>query len=146
MKISRDLQAKTKSGGSRKAKSSQPPASFDGMVRREGDRLRVEELDRLFADLEKQGEQLLQSRTFTEFLRFKDKVRQFLHEAVTVGMRLRRKREFHPHSGTRTLTTVEQVNRQLEQMTRHFLGEQKQSIDLLAKIGEIEGLLLNLYR
>jgi uncharacterized protein YaaR (DUF327 family) len=41
---------------------------------------------------------------------------------------------------------VERINDQLGEMAEHFFDEKKQAVELLAKIGEIQGLLVNLYR
>ncbi len=45
----------------------------------------------------------------------------------------------------RRLKIVETVDEKLVELAQEFLDEEKETIDLLDKIGEIKGLLINLY-
>ena len=46
---------------------------------------------------------------------------------------------------SRTLSTVQEVDTKLVELTQLVLDKQRNSIDILEKIGEIKGLLINLY-
>ena len=45
----------------------------------------------------------------------------------------------------RRLKIVETIDEKLIELAEDLLNEEKTSVDLLAKIGEIKGLLINLY-
>lgn len=146
MKISQDLRTKHESARQSIQTPVKESEDFSGIVKEQAARLKKEGLDRLFSDLQKQAERVVQSRTVGAFLRFKKQVQQFVKEAVSSGLELNQSKDWHRGSGSKTLTTVKKIDGNLTELTDHFLNDQKKSVDLLAKIGEIQGLLINLYR
>lgn len=146
MKISQDLRAKQETGRQSPLTTVREPGVFSGIVKEQEARLKKEGLDNLYTDIKKQAERVIQTRTVGEFLRFKKQVQHFVKEAVSSGLELNKSRDWHRGNGTNTMTTVKKVNEKLTELTDHFLNDQSQSVDLLGKIGEIQGLLINLYR
>lgn len=146
MKITQELRPRSESNSPHVQPSVKGPGQFAGLVREGESKLHQEGLDRLFHDIEKQAQRMLHSRTVGDFLRFKQQVQQFVKEAVGSGLELQKSRDWHRGNGMRTFTTVKKVNENLTELTDQFLNEKRPAVDLLAKIGEIQGLLINLYR
>lgn len=146
MKITQPFRPRSETGSPQVPTANKESGKFAAFVHEGETRLRETGLDRLYADIEKQAERLLHSRTAADFLRFKRQVQEFVKEAVNSGLALQKSRDWHRGNGPRTLTTVKKVNEKLIDLTDEFFSQTGHSIDLLAKIGEIQGLLINLYR
>jgi uncharacterized protein YaaR (DUF327 family) len=145
VKISQELRPVIKKGEKPKGniKGTDP---FAAIVGDQQAKLHVTTLDRLFADIEKQSERLLKSQTFEDFRLFKKQVKQFVKEAVSFGLELKRSYNWHHHGGAKTLKRVEEIDRKLVEMADTLLNKEKKAVGLLDQIGEIKGLLINLYR
>lgn len=142
MKISNDLQAKTDTSYQRQA--SVENTSFQRMVQSQTKQLHQQELSTLVQQMAKQGSKLAQYRSFRELVKFKRMVKSFLDKAVAKGYKLEKSHSFGPH-GSRQLSLIKEVDEKLIQLTEDIMNEEKKSVDILDLIGEIKGLLINIY-
>jgi uncharacterized protein len=145
MKINQDLRV-----GVDKVRSEQKPngggsAKFSALVSKQDQKLQMEQLGKLMGDITSAGERLGRSRTFKDLAKYKTLVKRFVKEAVDYGMNLKQSHTWNQHGEGRKLNIVENVDRKLMELTDDILNEEKQSIDILGKIGEVRGLLINLY-
>ncbi|MGM0846961.1 MAG: YaaR family protein [Bacillota bacterium] len=145
MKINQDLrmgldkvrtEQKATAGGSNK---------FGMLVSKQDQKMQMEQLGKLMGDINTAGERLSRSRTFKDLAKYKSLVKKFVKEAVDYGMNLKQSHTWNQYGEGRKLNTVESVDQRLMELTEDILDEEKQSIDILGKIGEIRGLLINLY-
>ncbi|KXH86847.1 YaaR family protein [Sporosarcina sp. HYO08] len=121
-------------------------AKFGQMVIKQQQRLQNEQLTRLFGNISAAGERLARSRNLREMAKYKMLVRSFLKEAVELGLELKQSHTWNHYGEGRRLNIVQAVDKKLVELADELLSDEKTSIDLLAKIGEIKGLLINLYR
>lgn len=119
--------------------------SFRETVSKQSEKLHSEQLTRLLGDIETQGKRLLQSQTVRDLQLYKNLVQRFVKEAVNFGMQLKQNKSWNEQGRSRTLKLVKEIDEQLIQITEAVLSQEKDSISLLDKIGEIKGLLVNLY-
>lgn len=119
--------------------------SFGAIVQQQSQKMQVEQLQRLLGDIQTSGTRLARSRTFKELARFKMLVKKFVKETVEFGLDVKQTKTWNQYGEGRQLSTVEMIDLQLIELTEDILNEEKSSIDLLSKIGEIKGLLINLY-
>jgi uncharacterized protein len=119
--------------------------SFGETVSKQSEKLHSEQLTRLLSDIETQGKRLLQSQTVRDLQLYKNLVQRFVKEAVNFGMQLKQNKSWNEQGRSRTLKLVKEIDEQLIQITEAVLSQEKDSISLLDKIGEIKGLLVNLY-
>jgi uncharacterized protein YaaR (DUF327 family) len=145
MKINETLRPGRELQPSTKERTPLDPSSFGNMLKDKSKQLGAEQLGRLLTEIGHQGERLARHHTVEELRTFKSLVRRFVHEAVAHGLVLEEKSGHHPFGRDRKLKVIKEVDRQLLQLTDEVLDAQKKSVDLLARIGEIHGLLLNLY-
>jgi uncharacterized protein len=108
-------------------------------------KLQTEQLHRLMMEIDEVGERLSRSRNFKDLAKFKTLVKRFVREAVEFGMDLRQSHTFNQFGEGRRLNIVETIDEKLVELTETVLQKEKQSIDVLDQIGEIKGLLINLY-
>ncbi|HEX7065181.1 MAG TPA: YaaR family protein [Bacillales bacterium] len=146
MKITQELRSKHEAPRPAGHSSARESSRFSGLVKEGQARVQMEGLDLLYADIEKQADRVIRSRTIADFIRFKQQVQQFMEEAVGSGLELRKSREWPRGGGNRKLATVQKIDEKLVEMTEQFLDQKQPAVNLLAQIGEIQGLLINLYR
>lgn len=125
--------------------SSQGGARFGQMVVKQEQRLQGEQVTKLLGDISSAGDRIARSRNLRDMAKFKMLVRRFLKEAVGSGMGLKQSHTWNRFGEGRRLKIVETIDERLIELAEDLLNEEKTSVDLLAKIGEIKGLLINLY-
>ena len=120
-------------------------AKFGQMVEKQGSRLQSEQITRLFGDISSAGDRLARSRNLRDMAKYKMLIKRFLKEAVDSGIELTQSHTWNQFGEGRRLKLVQTIDEKLIALTEALLDEEESSIDLLAKIGEIKGLLINLY-
>ncbi|HDQ25182.1 MAG TPA: DUF327 family protein [bacterium] len=103
-------------------------------------------LDKLIEELAEQAKVLEKKRTFAELDRYKKLVKSFMEEVIkkiftikiSDSSKLMAKRK-------KVYIIVEQVDGQLEALTEKVLEKQADTMDLLATLDRIRGLLVDMY-
>nr|WP_237727537.1 MULTISPECIES: YaaR family protein [Bacillus] len=126
-------------------KGSQTSASFKASMETQSGKLRLEQLTVMLSDIEVFGKKLAKSRNLKDLARFKGLVKRFVKETVDNGLNIETSRSFDIYGNTRTLALVKALDEKLIELTEEMMDQEKPSIDLLERIGEIKGLLINLY-
>ncbi|WP_243355816.1 YaaR family protein [Bacillus litorisediminis] len=119
--------------------------SFQSMIEKQGSRLKTEELGRLLKDIDVAGQRLARSRQFQDLAKFKTLVKRFVKEAVDFGFNLKQSKSWSGYGENRTLRLIETIDEKLISLTEELRLGEKDSLNLLEQIGEIKGLLINLY-
>ena len=103
-----------------------------------------EALKKMVMDIEKQGKHLSEHVDIAELKNYKRLVMEFLSEAVR-GFGKFSKDSFLDRRGRhRVFATVKTVNEKLEELTKAVLSSEKDNLDVLGKIEDIRGLILDL--
>ena len=144
MKINRDLRVGFPNQNEVK-QSSQSGNRFGDMVVKQGSKMQTEQLTRLLGDISTAGDRVARSRNLRELTRFKMLIKRFLQEAVNQGLEMKQSHTWNRFGEGRRLKIVETIDERLVELAQEILDEEKETIDLLDKIGEIKGLLINLY-
>ncbi|WP_186575688.1 YaaR family protein [Aquibacillus kalidii] len=145
MKISQELRSQLESAKKNPLQQSVGTKNFDSVVASESKKLKEQELNKLMQQLTSQGEKLAKFRSFSDLAKYKRMVKGFVKEAVQFGMDLKQSHSWSPDGHSRKLTIVEEVDEKLVSLTEMVLEQEKKSIRILDVIGEIKGLLVNLY-
>lgn len=144
MKINQDLRMNLNTNTSIR-QNNQTNNRFGDMVVKQGSKMQTEQLTRLLGDISAAGDRVARSRNLRELARFKMLVKRFLQEAVDYGLEMKQSHTWNRFGEGRRLKIVETIDEHLVELAEDLLNEEKESIELLAKIGEIKGLLINLY-
>lgn len=118
---------------------------FDQMVQSKTAQLSQTELHRLMSELTNQGKRITRYRSLRDLAVYKRLVKKFIKEAVDHGVGLKHFHGSMVTGDTRKLVIVEEIDEKLMELTEAVMDQEKGSVDLLAMIGEIKGLLINLY-
>ncbi len=102
-------------------------------------------LNKLMEDIEDQGKVLAESRTVEDLRQYKSMIKQFMDDAVKYGLKLEEKRGFNRRGRAKVYKVVSEVDKKLIDLTDAILKKQKSTLDILDMVGEIKGLLINIY-
>lgn len=145
MKIGQKLRSQLESNQQQTRPTTANGKGFDSLVHTQTQKLREDELKRLMSDITKQGEKVARFRSFKDLARYKKLVKSFVEESVQYGMDLKQSHSWSMDGENRRLTLVQSVDEKLNELTDAVLQQETKSIDVLGIIGEIKGLLVNLY-
>ncbi|APT51587.1 MULTISPECIES: YaaR family protein [Bacillus] len=145
MKINQDMRLRLEKRELQAMKGNQTSASFKSSMETQSGKLRLEQLTVMLSDIEVFGKKLAKSRNLKDLARFKGLVKRFVKETVDNGLNIETSRSFDIYGNTRTLALVKALDEKLIELTEEMMDQEKPSIDLLERIGEIKGLLINLY-
>ncbi|MDF2961911.1 MAG: hypothetical protein K0S39_3646 [Paenibacillus sp.] len=118
--------------------------SFSDMMQQQDERASQEQLQRILQQISMQGERLAKSMTVRELRQYKLLVKQFLEETARRGVQLRDTRGWDRRGRSKRYKLLEEVDQELLSMADEMLLSEQGRIDLLHKIGEIRGMLINL--
>ncbi|TWT03752.1 DUF327 family protein [Planomicrobium sp. CPCC 101079] len=119
--------------------------SFANVIRKSQVKMQHDALNQLISRVDIQGQKLAKQKTLENLRDYKKLVKQFIGEALNSGLQLSEKQSFHSGGGMKTHQLIEVIDKKLLELQDEVLANEKDSIDLLELIGEIKGLLINLY-
>ncbi|WP_085522395.1 YaaR family protein [Tuberibacillus sp. Marseille-P3662] len=102
-------------------------------------------LDGMIADIEQQGRRLSRSRTIRDLQIYKQLIHRFIQNIVDSGLTVESTRAWH-HASGQMQTLIKQINEHLVLLTDQVFQHEASSIDMLDKMDEIKGMLINLYQ
>ena len=146
MKVNSDHQAGLDKPRNEQLQRQRGGVQFGKMVAQHGAKLHGEQITRLLGDISSAGDRIARSRNMRDMARFKMLVRRFLKEAVESGLELKQSHTWNQYGEGRRLKVVKTIDEKILALSEDLLNEEKTAIDLLEQIGEIKGLLINLYR
>src|SRR5690625_5263671 len=101
--------------------------------------------NKLIQDITKKKEKIAIFHSFRDITNFKRMNKQYLEKTVYSGFKLTEPHHFSPSSPNHTIKTVKKIDEKLIQLTDDLMEQEKTTVDLLGVIGEINGLLINIY-
>ncbi|GGG24456.1 YaaR family protein [Paenibacillus abyssi] len=103
-----------------------------------------EELQKKLQDIHLQGERLAKSMTVRELKLYRQMVKQFLEDTVRRGIGLKETKGWDRRGRTKRYKLLEEVDAALILLGEELLDTEQGRIDLLNRVGEIRGILINL--
>lgn len=119
--------------------------SFAEVMNKKRDEKAYERINQLIQKIDDQGKVLSETRTIEELRKYKQLVKEFMEDAVSLGLELQERRGFNRRGRTKIYKIVQEVDRKLLDLTDAILEKQKSSLEILEMVGEIKGLLINIY-
>ncbi|NMB11891.1 MAG: YaaR family protein [Firmicutes bacterium] len=112
----------------------------DAVNEREGD-----SLAHTFAAIDAAAEALRRSVTLRNLKTYKELVREFVRLLTAKAYAVQQEAGFDQYGHRRLYTIVTQIDAKLEALTREVMKAQADNIDLVSRLDEIRGLLLDIY-
>lgn len=130
---------------SKTTSKTQPVTSFQEVMAVTDEKREKDVLDDMMKDLKQKGQELAEKKEVEILVEYKDMVRAFLEQAVNFGLKVMERRGFGRAGRSKIMRMVSMIDEKMIDLTEDMLRQENSGLKLLTKIGEIEGLLLNLY-
>lgn len=118
--------------------------TFSELMHRHDQRATSDQLQRMLDQIHRQGERLSKSMTLRELKQYKLLVKSYLEETARRGVRLRESKGWDRRGRGRKYKLLEEIDTILLSLADDLLEQESGRIELLNKIGEIRGMLINL--
>jgi uncharacterized protein YaaR (DUF327 family) len=118
--------------------------SFGDLMHQQEEQRTHEELQRKLEDIRLQGDRLTRSMTIRELVLYRQMVKSFLEDTVRRGIALKESRGWDRRGRGKRYKLLEEVDAMLIAMGEELLQSEEGRIDLLQKVGEIRGILINI--
>ncbi len=131
-------------------KSSRPvdgssDSGFSGLLGQEEESLDFQELQKILEGVDHKGETLKKKGRMTDLKAYKKEVQHFFQAVQKQGLRTKQISSLAPDGSMKLYTVIEKVDETLEEITRAFMDSEQGNLDLINKIEEIRGLLVDLF-
>lgn len=121
-----------------------PTQNFGDLMQQQDEQRTHEELQRKLEDIRLQGDRLSRSMTVRELVLYRQLVKGFLEDTVRRGIALKETKGWDRRGRGKRYKLLEEVDSLLISMGEELLQNEEGRIDLLNKVGEIRGILINL--
>lgn len=118
---------------------------FRDVIHQKNSQITTDKIRKMLSDIDTAGERLSKSRTIRELRDYKNLVKSFMEEAVKNGVGLEERKGFSRRGRSKIYKMITEVNDKLVELTNAVLDKEKKGIDILNQIGEIKGMLVNMY-
>ena len=102
-------------------------------------------LSGLMEEITKEGEKLAKRRDVKDMKHYRSLVKEFLNEVVTRSHSFSRENYLDRRGRHRVYGIVRLVDENLDQLAQELMKDEKDNLAILSKIGEIRGLLLDIF-
>ncbi|SFE31917.1 YaaR family protein [Alteribacillus iranensis] len=128
-----------------KSTGTEPSVSFTEIIKQRREEKAYERFTKMIDNIEDQGKILAESRTVEDLRKYKQLVKEFMEDAVKQGLNLEERRGFNRRGRTKLYKIVEEVDRKLLDLTNAVLSKESKGLAVLDLVGEIKGMLVNIY-
>ena len=104
-----------------------------------------ERLSAMMEEITRQGDRISKKMDIKDMRRYRSLVKSFLNEVVTRSHKFSRENFLDRRGRHRVYGIIKQVDDTLDELARELVKDEKDHIAILNKIGEIRGLLLDIF-
>lgn len=130
--------------GKRHKKSTKVERTFSEVIQTEQNEAKEIDLKIALEEVDRYAERLKESPILENLLPYKRKVRDILLFLVQESYDVQENTVYDLQGRRRLLVLVEKIDQKLEDLVRQFLNNQSDSLDLVSRLDEIRGLLLDI--
>ncbi len=92
-----------------------------------------------------QGERLSKKRDVRDMKRYRGLIKEFLNEVITRSHSFSRENFLDKRGRHRVYGIIRLIDQNLDELAKELVKDEKDNLDILSKIGEIKGLLLDIF-
>ena len=104
----------------------------------------AEKLSSLMTDIEKQGKRLGKHMDINDMRKYRSLVKEFINEVVSRSHRFSRENFLDRRGRHRVYGMVKLVDKNLDDLAQALMADEKDHMEILSRIDEIRGLLLDI--
>jgi uncharacterized protein len=120
------------------------PKNFGDFMQQHEEKAGQEQLNRMLEQIQLQGERLLKSMTVRELRAYKLLIQRFLEETVRRGVSMKDTRGWDRRGRGKRYKILDEIDGKLLELADDMLNSEQGRVDILNKVGEIRGMLINL--
>ncbi len=105
----------------------------------------AERLNLMMQDIVQQGERISKKNDIKDMQRYRLLIKDFMNEVVTRSHVFSRENFLDRKGRHRVYGIIRQVDKELDELAQELVKDEKDNITILAKIGQIQGLLLDIF-
>ena len=105
----------------------------------------AERLYLMMQDIIQQGERISKKNDIKDMQRYRILIKDFMNEVVTRSHVFSRENFLDRKGRHRVYGIIRQVDKELDELAQELVKDECNNIDILAKIGQIQGLLLDIF-
>lgn len=102
-------------------------------------------LQGLMEEITEQGERLYKRRDVRDMKRYRGLIKEFLNEVVSRSHSFSRENFLDKRGRHRVYGIIRLIDENLDELAQELVKDENDNIDILSKIGEIKGLLLDIF-
>ncbi|HKM35462.1 MAG TPA: YaaR family protein [Lachnospiraceae bacterium] len=102
-------------------------------------------LQGLMEQITMQGERLYKKRDVRDMKRYRGLIKDFLNEVITRSHSFSRENFLDKRGRHRVYGIIRLIDENLDELAQELVKDEKDNLDILSKIGEIKGLLLDIF-
>ncbi len=102
-------------------------------------------VDALMQDITAQGNRIAQHMDIRDMKRYRGLVKDFLNEVVYRSHKFSRENFLDRRGRHRVYGIIRQIDANLDELAEALVADEKDHLSILEKIGEIQGLLLDIF-
>ncbi|WNS42215.1 YaaR family protein [Paenibacillus sp. MMS20-IR301] len=118
--------------------------NFTDVFQQQSEQKTIDELNRQIKDIQQQGNRLAKSMTVRELAIYRNMIKRFLEETARRGVILKDTKGWDRRGRGKRYKLLDEIDAALLNMADDLLDSEQGRIDLLGRVGEIRGLLINL--
>ncbi len=103
-----------------------------------------EKLTKMVDEISKQGQKIAEHMDIRDLKLYRSMISNFLSEVVANSHEFSRENFLDRRGRHRVYGIIRQVNDKLDELARELIKSEKNQVDILDKIGEIQGLVLDI--
>lgn len=114
------------------------------LIKIEGD-TQEERIRNLAQAIFEQGEKLGKKVDIRELKKYKQLISTFLEEAVGTSCKFSKESFLDRRGRYRVYASIKKINEEIEELTRQVLSSEKDNIQILQKLDDIRGLIMDIF-
>lgn len=103
-----------------------------------------DKLDVMISDITKQGEKIAKHMDVKDMKKYRELIKDFVNEVVTHSHKFSRENFLDRRGRHRVYGIVKLVDKNLDDLAKELIKEEKNNINILGHVDEIRGLLLDI--
>ena len=105
----------------------------------------AERLNLMMQDIIQQGERIGKRNDIKDMQRYRILIKDFMNEVVTRSHVFSRENFLDRKGRHRVYGIIRRVDKELDELAQELVKDESNHLDILAKIGQIQGLLLDIF-
>lgn len=118
---------------------------FSDLLQQEQKQHTKEQLNQLLEQIDEQGKKLLTTRNLRELSIYKTLIKQFMDEIINSALLIENKFSYDNIGRKKRYKIMKEIDEKLISLTNMILDKESDKLEILEQMGDIRGLMVNLY-